>query len=443
MNYHTKKLYVRIARAMAVLLVVSCIRFPIDHLEAQAAEPSIPIRSYTPHAPIWINSSADFTSTNGVYSGNGNPDNPWVIENLFINSTGYEYGIYIRFTSDHFIIRNCYLSNNYTGTQFMISPSDGYYWTAGISLTHVSNATIQNNLIERNHGNGIYIGVANNIRIENNSIKNNLMGIYVSVSTGIMIADNNFSGNQSEDVLIGQSKNITFKRNIFTSGFNFEMGRLDEFTDFNIDSSNIINGKPIYYLKNQIGGVVPNDAGQVILANCSEFIIENLNLNPTKTRGIILGFSNNNTIRNNILSGFNTAISILGSSSNFIYNNTIKDCYFGIIIAGSNNTLYHNSFINNTNQISCAGTNVWDNGYPSGGNYWSDYAGNDSNNDGIGDTPYNVSYQNVDRYPLMKPYNESNVQPPSNQIYIWATIIAIIVIVSIIGLAYWRMRRRK
>jgi hypothetical protein len=57
--------------------------------------------------------------------------------------------------------------------------------------------------------------------------------------------------------------------------------------------------------------------------------------------------------------------------------------------------------------------NVWDDGYPSGGNYWSDYTGvdlysgpyqNETSSDGIGDTPYDIDENNVDHYPLMKPW---------------------------------------
>jgi hypothetical protein len=57
--------------------------------------------------------------------------------------------------------------------------------------------------------------------------------------------------------------------------------------------------------------------------------------------------------------------------------------------------------------------NVWDDGYPSGGNHWSDYVSVDVKNgigqdlpgsDGIGDTPYTIDADNVDRYPLMNPY---------------------------------------
>ena len=52
--------------------------------------------------------------------------------------------------------------------------------------------------------------------------------------------------------------------------------------------------------------------------------------------------------------------------------------------------------------------NIWDNGYPSGGNYWSDYAGVDADGDGIGDTPYIIDDNNIDHYPLMGPFNSFN-----------------------------------
>jgi len=76
---------------------------------------------------------------------------------------------------------------------------------------------------------------------------------------------------------------------------------------------------------------------------------------------------------------------------------------------------YHNNFVNNTQEVSLATPNLnltWDDGYPSGGNYWSDYNGtdkfsgpfqNESGSDGIGDTPYVIDENNRDNYPFMQP----------------------------------------
>ncbi len=53
--------------------------------------------------------------------------------------------------------------------------------------------------------------------------------------------------------------------------------------------------------------------------------------------------------------------------------------------------------------------NTWDDGYPQGGNYWSDLDKKDTDGDGIIDTPYYIESnqekdRNVDRYPLADPF---------------------------------------
>jgi nitrous oxidase accessory protein NosD len=107
----------------------------------------------------------------------------------------------------------------------------------------------------------------------------------------------------------------------------------------------------------------------------------------------------------------------LGDIARNIVANDTYGVYFEYYVWGLN--FYHNSFEDNLVQIRTAGEmyGYWDDGYPSGGNYWSDYNGtdlytgpyqNETGSDGIGDTPYVIDENNKDRYPLTKPYGGPN-----------------------------------
>jgi len=98
---------------------------------------------------------------------------------------------------------------------------------------------------------------------------------------------------------------------------------------------------------------------------------------------------------------------------NLIAHNTVAMFMWRCSDMGSP-TIYHNNFINNSYHIDPEVTAcILDDGYPSGGNYWSDYNGtdlfsgvfqNETGSDGIGDTPYVIDDYNSDNYPLMNPY---------------------------------------
>jgi len=126
-----------------------------------------------------------------------------------------------------------------------------------------------------------------------------------------------------------------------------------------------------------------------------------------------------NTIENNEV--YLNAIAIQ-LSENARYNtfrgNTLSNNDYGFMIMerpedeeNYGNKIFHNNFVENTHQAVDNGAgNMWDDGYPSGGNCWSDYTGVDEKfglnqdqhgRDGIGDTPYIIDANNRDRYPLM------------------------------------------
>lgn len=156
--------------------------------------------------------------------------------------------------------------------------------------------------------------------------------------------------------------------------------------------------------------------------------------------GIYLSQSSNNTMSANRITNSSNGISlVLYSGYNMILRNRLADNTYGLrldyfsennqvignniinnqggalFILSSNNLFFHNNIANNNGQVYVPGNfqNIWHNAYPSGGNYWSDYAGNDSysgpgqnepGSDGVGDVPYVIDANNQDLYPLMKPY---------------------------------------
>ena len=146
------------------------------------------------------------------------------------------------------------------------------------------------------------------------------------------------------------------------------------------------------------------------------------------TGGIGLDSCYDSSATGNIIFSNGTGITLhYISSRNTIKNNTIFDNKMGISLGlewsgVGGHRIYHNDFISNRMQIienkTIANFQYWDDGYPSGGNYWSDYTGQDINSDGIGDTPYRVLREATDNYPLMKPINtvEADVETESDRI---------------------------
>lgn len=131
------------------------------------------------------------------------------------------------------------------------------------------------------------------------------------------------------------------------------------------------------------------------------------------TRGIS-GTSWYNIIRGNLITNNTHGIRYNHAQDDMVYENNITHNEYGVYIDFNcyNNTFFHNNFVNNTIQAYAeqGQANVWDDGYPSGGNYWSeyidvnDYQGphqNETGPDHVWDHPYEIDPDNIDYYPLI------------------------------------------
>ncbi len=254
------------------------------------------------------------------------------------------------------------------------------YESRGTDITGRSNVTIKNTNI-RNYDYGVFLGnSSDNTIVGNNITANNRVGTYLYGSSYNIISGNNITINGNIGIYLHASSNHnTISINNITANKYYGIYLYDS-SNNGISGNNITNnGDGIWlYYSSSYNTICGND----ITANNGYGIY------------LYLDYS---------------------SSYNSISDNNITNNGHGIYLyySSSYNSIFHNNFINNAQQVISNSVNVWDDGYPSGGNSWSDYNGtdvskgpyqNETGSDGIGDTPYVIDENNQDRYPLMQPY---------------------------------------
>ena len=312
-------------------------------------------------------------------------------DNTLSNNTAMnnDYGIVLRYyVSDNTLTNNIASANKYDGIHIDFS-SNNYIIDntvsdneVGIKIMRASNYNkITNNNLSSNKEWGIrqfvpelapWLGFSSDyLTIANNNVSNNGNGIYLSDSGSNTVTGNVVYSNTGYGIrLFGSLGNGLRKNVLYDNKYNF--GVVGSGTNWNqdIDTTNTVDGKPIYYLigKSDITLDESTNAGYVALISCNKITVKNLNL------------------RNN-----GQGILLVGTHNSILHNNTVMNNEYGIFMDfnSRSNFVYHNIFMNNSNQAyDFGGYSTWDKGPAIGGNYWSDHqcTGNPSD----GGQPYNI-----------------------------------------------------
>jgi len=388
--------------------------------------------------------------------------NKITVRNMVIES--FRLGIFL----NHSVSDNIYGNNIRNNSGFLLfrpPEHDGTDWEyagTGILIQSSRNTNINGNNITNNlDGVGVRSS-SDNIVSGNNVTANRSYGIYLTNSTDNIVLENNVANNLNTGIDIDDSSGCVLRDNtIVGSRYNFGIGgySLSGFVN-DVDVSNTVDGKPVYCWVSEHDRRVPLDAGYVALVNCSGITVQNLNLSKN-WQGVVLAYTTNSTITqnkmanngdgidlfsctsndisgNNITANSRDGIWLNNSSNNSVSENNMANNFDGIeldysssnTITGNNvtandgygiglffsphNKFHHNDIMNNYQVFSLDSTSAWDDGYPSGGNYWSDYNGtdlysgshqNETGYDWIGDSPYIIDQNNTDRYPLMHAFS--------------------------------------
>jgi len=339
----------------------------------------------------------------------------------------------------------------------------------GLLIERATNITIENTTIANCSMYGIYILTSNSMVIKNSHIARNSYGIMLDGSVNISILGCDFVNNTYYGLYLFKSENNTVTNNTFKN-----CGLFVYSSYLNRVERNKVNNKPLIYLEN-ISDIKIDDAGQVILLRCENISIENCSLLRSSV-GIEIWQSNKIVILNNHLENNSVAGLIIWGSSNVlvekniisrnlcglevkssysimlahnsvssnkyfglhiqtsqdatIYDNNISRHMYGLIVDISHDVyVYLNSFDNDKNALVKESYKVffysiWKIEYNYKGktffgclgNYWSNYTGIDTDDDGVSE----ADCCGCDSYPLVSPaYMYNIVLEPSQIIDDW------------------------
>ncbi len=313
-----------------------------------------------------------------------------------------------------------------------------------------SDAVVMDNVAMWNGGQGIGAGGANAVVVNNTASWNGWTGVAAG-GTDATVSRNVASWNAGDGLFISGSRVLATENIVDHNDVGITVWDASDSTVAHNEVTNHSvgvrvqgdSGNDLIAFNEVVGGAegILVGAGNVTVSqnNVSAFAFEGIRVTASNVTvegnrvlgcgsGLWIDYSRDVAVRGNTFSSASWAAVYVDASTNVtISGNGIGVSAYGLIVewtgAGVPSVVlvHHNRFVANAVQAVDGLANRWDDGYPSGGNYWSTYAGPDRCRgprqdvcdapDGIGDVPFVIDADSVDRYPLTSPAASLDLPP--------------------------------
>ena len=269
-------------------------------------------------------------------------------------------------------------------------------------------------------------------RVESNHFENNLIGVYLKGPESVIVNNNVIIGSQfhrmndrGNGIYLWNTPGSVIKHNDIRYGRD---GIFVNYSRNNVFHANRLRDLRfaihyMYTLDSEVSNNISinNHVGFALMFS-DRILAENNQSIGDHERGLFFNFTNYSVIKGNRVSGgAEKCVFIYNANFNQINNNSFEDCMIGIhFTAGSEkNEIYSNAFINNRTQVKYVGTRYIEWSKKGVGNYWSDNASFDIDDNGIADQSYKPN-DLVDQIVWRHPMAKLLLNSPSVKILKWA-----------------------
>ncbi|MGC2289312.1 MAG: right-handed parallel beta-helix repeat-containing protein [Thermoplasmata archaeon] len=301
--------------------------------------------------------------------------------------------------------------------------NDSLEWTDS-PFTDTGSAGIQivdSNLTYSGAGDGISLDLDQQVSIANTDVSDAAGdGISTFDVTNLTVHDSIFTGDQENGIVLNAPDGVSITGSTFDNiGENGIFAGSPE--GLVVTGNTLINDSYPFFISGGTNVVLAdNQAGNDQDGGPDISEVEGLVLDGNNFSGdssadltdVVLGEVYGYTITDNTFLDDDVAVEVEGMSTGTVVGNSFHQdnvsLYFDGPVASLN---YHNDFLSDASwQIEDSPVLAWDDGYPTGGNFWSNYTGVDEFSgpdqnipgpDGIGDTPFVLDESDIDHYPLM------------------------------------------